>query len=100
MKKKTKTPTRVGGSARLKKPRATASTARATARRRSVFPAHLASTPAEWRAIKLSEWLEVTQALDRYRYGSSFTPAQAQLYNLGRLSRQITEALLGEWVAW
>lgn len=78
----------------------TAATATATARRRSVFPAHLSATPKEWRALKRQEWLEVTQALDRFRYGSAYAPVNQQLWNIGKLADQITEALKGDWVAW
>jgi len=80
--------------------RATVSTARATSRRRSVFPPHLVSSPAEWRALKRQEWLDVTHALVRFQYGSAYTPGNRQLWNLTQLAEQITEALQGDWVAW
>ena len=33
------------------------------------FPAHLNTTPEEWRALKRTEWREVRQALDRFYHG-------------------------------
>ena len=82
------------------RPRVGTSLAYVTSRGPSVFPAHLQSTPEAWRALKRQEWLEVTQALDRFRYGSAFAPAQQQLWTLGLLAEQISEALGGDWVAW
>jgi hypothetical protein len=78
----------------------TAAKATATARRQSVFPAHLSSSPEEWRRIKRTEWMEVMQALDRYRFGAAYTPANAALWHLGRLAQQVEDALDRDWVAW
>lgn len=66
------------------------------------FPAHLrVKDPEEWRNIKRSEWREVTQAIERYTLGSAYTPAYSALYDIQRLTRQLTEALEAEgWVAW
>jgi hypothetical protein len=69
--------------------------------RKREFPAHLQTTVAEWRRVKRSEWREVRQALDRYLYGSAYTPAGAALYHLGKLAAQITEAIdTDDWIAW
>ena len=77
------------------------SVAQARGRRRSVFPAHLRSTPTEWRALKRQEWLEVMQALGRYNHGSAYAPAGDALYKLEHLARQIREALDAPgWVVW
>lgn len=80
--------------------RATTSTARATARRRSVFPPHLSSSPDEWRALKRQEWLSVAHALDRFRYGAAYVPAGRQVWEISQLADQITEAMQGDWIAW
>lgn len=70
--------------------------------RPSKFPAHLRmQTPEEWRALKRTEWREVTQALERYAYGCGYTPANAALYHLKKLAQQITEAIESpDWIAW
>ena len=78
-----------------------ASVARAAVRRQSAFPAHLQTTPDEWRALKRTEWREVMHAIDRYTYGAAYCPSDAALYHLGRLARQIQEALEPpDWIAW
>lgn len=66
------------------------------------FPAHLSmDTPEEWRSLKRTQWREVMQALDRYNYGSAYTPSQSPLHDLQRLARQVTEAIEAEgWIAW
>lgn len=80
----------------------TASTvARATGRRPSVFPAHLHSTPEEWRAVKRQEWREVQAALARFMYGAAYAPAWAELHKLTVLANQIEDMVMAEgWVAW
>ena len=71
------------------------------AMRPPVFPAHLDITPAEWRGLKRTEWLEVRQALERYYQGSMYTPAKSAFYKIGVLAEQVTEALAADdWVAW
>ena len=68
---------------------------------RTMFPPHLETTPAEWRGLKRTEWQEVVHAIERYQYGSAFTPEQPAFYKLQRLSRQVSEALAVEdWIAW
>ena len=65
------------------------------------FPAHLSSTPEEWRALKRTEWREVRQALERFYHGSAYVPAQSPLYQMGKLAEQITEAIEApDWIAW
>lgn len=65
------------------------------------FPAHLSSSPEEWRALKRTEWREVTQALDRFYHGSAYVPGQSPLYKIGLLARQISEAIEApDWIAW
>jgi hypothetical protein len=72
-----------------------------TALPRRQFPAHLSATPDEWRALKRTEWREVTQAIERYNLGSAYTPSHSALWNIQRLAQQITEALEDpEWIAW
>lgn len=76
---------------------------KATAARadRRPFPAHLSSTPEEWRALKRTEWREVVQALQRYYHGSAYAPSGNALYHLGILAQQITEAIEApDWIAW
>ena len=76
-------------------------TAQAKGPRRSVFPAHLQTTPEKWRTKKQQEWAEVMGAMDRYSYGAAYVPAKSALYQLGQLARQIKEALnRKDWVAW
>ena len=97
----TKKVARVVGSKVTPRPRATASTAGRVARRRSEFPAHLGTTPKEWRALKRTEWREVMQAIARYELGSAFCPAGNALYHLGKLAYQVDEALKpNDWIAW
>lgn len=76
--------------------------ARAEVARKRQFPSHLGvDTPEEWRAVKRTEWREVTQALERYYHGSAYTPAQSAFYKLGSLVEQVTEAIEApDWVAW
>lgn len=66
------------------------------------FPAHLSmDTPEEWRSLKRTQWREVRQAIERYNYGSAYTPAHSALYDLQRLSNQITDAIEADsWIAW
>lgn len=65
------------------------------------FPAHLNTTPAEWRALKRTEWREVEQALARFQYGSAYTPSQAAQYALLKAAHQVTEAIEApDWIAW
>ena len=71
------------------------------ARRPTVFPAHLGTTPQAWRAVKRQEWLEVIQALDRFMYGSAYVPARGALYTLSKEAERITKAMeQANWVAW
>jgi hypothetical protein len=73
----------------------------ATALPRRQFPAHLGATPEEWRALKRTEWREVTQAIERYNLGSAYTPVHSALWNIQRLAQQITEAIEApDWIAW
>lgn len=72
----------------------------ARGRRPSVFPAHLHTTSDAWRDLKRQEWREVMAALERYNYGSAYTPEQAALYQVQKLSLQVEEALSMNWVAW
>jgi hypothetical protein len=66
-----------------------------------VFPAHLATTPEDWRALKQQEWREVLAALQRYQYGSAYVPAQAELWKLHQLVEAITKQIEPpDWVAW
>lgn len=90
----------LGGSKVTPRPRATASRDQATSRRPSVFPAHLSSTPQEWRNLKRTEWKEVMQAISRYQHGCAYAPAGNALYHLGKLAQQIDEALEGDWIVW
>jgi hypothetical protein len=64
------------------------------------FPAHLAMSPDEWRALKRQEWKEVESAFRRFQYGSAYVPGQAELWKLGALVSQMSVLLEGEWVAW
>jgi len=65
------------------------------------FPAHLSTTPEEWRALKRTEWREVRQALNRFYYGSAYVPAASALYKLGQLAEEVTEAIEApDWIAW
>ena len=65
------------------------------------FPAHLNTTPDEWRALKRTEWREVTQALYRFYHGSAFTPAQPAQHKMRMLVDQVTEAIEAfDWIAW
>jgi len=83
-----------------KKPKASV-IRKATGPRRRVFPAHLSSTPDEWRTQKRQEWREVMAALDRYGFGSGYAPEQAAHWRLMKLATQIEEAVDAEgWVAW
>ena len=73
----------------------------AKGRKRCVFPPHLQSTPEAWRDLKRQEWREVMAALERFRYGSAFTPEANAQYRLWRLSQQIADAVNAKgWVAW
>lgn len=66
------------------------------------FPAHLSmDTPEEWRALKRTQWREVTQALERFNYGSAYTPAHSPQWEIHRLATQVTEAIEADgWIAW
>lgn len=85
-----------------KKQQSKTSIARGRAIPKSRFPAHLrVDTPEEWRGLKRKEWREVTQALERYHWGSAYCPAGDALYHLQRLAMQITAAMEAEdWIAW
>lgn len=69
---------------------------------KSRFPAHLrVDTPEEWRALKRMEWRQVTQALERFNCGCHYTPANDALYEIQKLSQQITEVIEADgWIAW
>ena len=77
-------------------------TARARVAPKRQFPAHLrCDTQDEWRALKRTEWREVVQAVERYNYGSAYTPAYGALYEMQRAMRQVTEAIEApDWIAW
>lgn len=76
-------------------------TTEARGRRRPAFPAHLQSTPEEWRALKRQEWREVMAALERFDFGSAYVPMSAERYKLRQLAWQIQDAVMAEgWVAW
>lgn len=76
--------------------------ARGRAMPKSRFPAHLrVDTPEEWRALKRTEWRQVTQALERFNYGSHYTPTSTVLYEIQRLTQQATAAIeADDWIAW
>ena len=69
---------------------------------KSRFPAHLSvDTPEEWRGLKRMQWRQVTQALERFQYGSAYVPACNVLYDVQRLAQQVTEAIeADDWIAW
>jgi len=65
------------------------------------FPAHLGSTPEEWRGLKRTEWREVVQAMERFNHGSAYIPAYSPFWKMQELARQVTEAIEAEgWIAW
>lgn len=65
------------------------------------FPAHLSSTPEEWRALKRTEWREIVQALQRFHHGSAYVPAKSPLWTIDRAAQQITDAIEApDWIAW
>ena len=65
------------------------------------FPAHLGTSPAEWRGLKRTEWREVRQAIERYQHGCAYAPGGAQLYRIQQLVLQISESIETEdWVCW
>jgi hypothetical protein len=73
----------------------------AKGRKRRVFPTNLERTPEAWRDFKRQEWREVMAALERFRYGSAYTPEQDAQYRLWKLSIQIDEAVNAKgWIAW
>jgi hypothetical protein len=81
--------------------RLTTAKKKALGRKRSVFPAHLQTTPQEWRALKRQEWRDTMHALGIYEYGCAYTPASRQLWQLRKLVTQISEELeRDDWVAW
>lgn len=87
----------------MKKKRTTnkKSLVRAEALPKRQFPAHLNTTPEEWRALKRTEWREVMQALHRFYLGCAFTPSQPALHRVNVAADQVSEALEAEgWIAW
>ena len=80
--------------------RTRAAVRRATVPPKREFPSHLGTTPEEWRNKKRTEWREVMQAIERYEYGSAYTPANSALYHLHKLAYQISDALEPTWEVW
>jgi hypothetical protein len=77
------------------------SRAHATAAPKRGFPAHLHTSPEEWRALKRTEWREVRQAMERFYHGSAYIPAQSAFHKMGPLMGQVTEAIEApDWIAW
>ena len=73
----------------------------ATKPTRPKFPEYLAASPAEWRGKKRTEWREVMSALERYSFGSAYTPDGNGLYRLQQLAQAITVQIETEdWVCW
>lgn len=85
-----------------KKSAAKKAIARGRAMPKSRFPAHLrVDTPEEWRGLKRMEWREVTQALERFQYGSAYVPSYGVLYEIQKLVMQMTQSMEAEdWIAW
>jgi hypothetical protein len=61
----------------------------------------LAPTAEEWRDEKRGQWREVMSALERFRYGSAYTPDQDAQYRIWKLSIQVEDAVNAKgWIAW
>ena len=84
--------------AQKKRPRANL---KAKGRVRPQFPAYLAPTAEAWRDEKRGQWREVMAALERFRYGSAYTPEQNAQCRIWRLSIQVEKAVNAKgWIAW
>ena len=65
------------------------------------FETRLAPNAEAWRDEKRGQWREVMAALERFRYGSAYTPEQAAQYRIWNLSLQVEEAVNAKgWIAW
>lgn len=65
------------------------------------FPAaHLGCSEDVWRQKKRQQWNDVVRAVNAFEYGSAYTPAGNDLFELQRRLRSIADALEGDWVAW
>lgn len=65
------------------------------------FPAkHLKTTPKAWRQMKRQEWKQVMNALETFYLGCAYTPVSADLHEVQRLVRRMSDDLEGEWIAW
>ena len=65
------------------------------------FPTkHLGGTANDWRQKKRQEWKLVVNAVQTFEYGCAYTPTHADLYELQKLARRISEDLEDEWIAW
>ena len=62
--------------------------------------AHLGMSIAEWRLKKRQEWAALMRALDRFEYGSAYTPVGGDAYDLRVTANRITGALAQDWVCW
>jgi hypothetical protein len=61
---------------------------------------HLRMSIEDWRAKKRQEWRTVMSALDLFAYGSAYTPAGNDLYELQKAADRIREAMVEDWVCW
>ena len=84
--------------AKKKRPRANL---KAKGRVHPKFETRLAPTPEAWRDEKRGQWREVMAALERFRYGSAYTPEQDAQYRIWKLSIQVDKAVNAKgWIAW
>ena len=85
----------------MSKPKRPRANLKAKGRQYPKFPAHLAPNAEAWRDEKRGEWREVMAALERFRYGSAYTPERNAQYRIWKLSFQVDEAVNAKgWIAW
>ena len=93
--KNKKTTTRRRGRTPIAPGRATASSIRE--RRRST-EAHLRMSLEDWRAYKRAQWKAVMHALEAFNYGSAYTPAGNDQYELHKAAQRISDAMEADWL--
>ncbi len=77
-----------------------AALARIAKRKRLSTEAHLRMPIAEWRAKKRTEWKHLMAALSLFTYGSAYTPAGNDLFEIQKAADRISESMKDEWVCW
>lgn len=61
---------------------------------------HLRMTIEDWRLKKRQEWRAVKHAVSLFDFGSAYTPAGNDLYEIQKAVKRISESMDADWICW